>query len=270
MNTRLTNILAAATAVVMISGSSAMALTTQGLLPTGWTGVGGYGSGTPDGDMAAPPSNPGYQYVTSTGGVSGVGSLPGIGGPGTGNGNPTNGSIVTTSIFSALAGAQLVFDFNFMTSDGAGWADYAWARLLDSSDNEVALLFTARTTPGGDTVPGFGMPVPGASLVPASTPIIDNETTWSALGGSSGTCWDTGCGQTGWIQSTFTIENAGNYKLQFGVTNWGDTLYDSAMAVAGAVIDGKPIDPGVVPLPASFGFLAAGMAGIGFLRRRKA
>lgn len=57
-------------------------------------------------------------------------------------------------------------------------------------------------------------------------------TEWSPLGGSSGSCWDNAntCGPTGWIKSSFTIASTGTYYLEFGVNNWGDTAFDSALA----------------------------------------
>jgi len=133
---------------------------------------------------------------------------------------------------------------------------------------EVALLFTARTTLAGNTVPGFSMPTPSATLTPMSTPIDPNASNWSALGSWSGTCFSTGCGSTGWIESSFDIQTDGDYKLQFGVTNWNDDLYDSGMAVAGAVIDGTPIDPTVIPLPGALASLALGMCLLGGYRSR--
>lgn len=247
----------------------AMSATVPGALPTDWVGVGGAGSGTADGDVvAAPYGNGSYTYVTTRGGVEGVGALPGVGG----TGSPTNGSTLTTSVFTAAAGDTLSFFFNFVTSDGSGYADYAWARLLDEDLNEVALLFTARTTPGGSTVPGFSMPEPAATLVPSTVGIIGGGPEWTALGDDTGRCFASGCGYTGWVNSLYEIDTAGNYLLQFGVTNWTDQIFDTGMAIAGATIGGVPIDPSVppVPLPAAGWMLVAGIGGLAALRRRKA
>jgi hypothetical protein len=232
------------------------------------TCVGNCGVLGPDGVVTAPPGGVNYQYVSTWEGDH-EGGLPGIGG--------TNGSVYTTSLFSAEAGDPLAFYFNYITSDGAGFADYAWAQLLNADLTVAALLFTARTTPGGNTVPGFGMPpiADGVTLNPSATPIIDGGPEWSPLGGYSGACFagvGQGCGYTGWIQSMFNIASAGNYYLQFGVTNWSDTAYDSGMAWAGTTIAGVPIDPvdpTVVPEPITMVLLGTGLAGVGALRRRR-
>ncbi|MFV0302685.1 MAG: NF038132 family protein, partial [Paracoccus sp. (in: a-proteobacteria)] len=206
-------------------------------------------------------------YVSTVDGVDGVGALPGVGG----DGDPTSGSVVTTNSFTAAVGESLEFFFNYVTSDGAGYADYGWARLLDSTGNQAALLFTARTTPGGSSVPGFGMPAPEATLTPDTVSIYPG-TVWDVLGvDDSGDCYATGCGHTGWVQSTYAFTTAGEYKLQFGVTNWSDTAYDSGMAFAGAKVGNVIITPppSAVPLPASGVLLVAGMGAIAAIRRRK-
>jgi hypothetical protein len=260
-------LLASAAAGLVLAAADVQAAPTFGA-PAGWTGLGAVGTNTPNGVVATiPPPHTQYLFVTTAGGVAGGGNLLNLGGE-------TNGSRLTSPTFTAAAGDALEFYFNYVTSDGTiGYIEYAWARLLDAADTQVALLFTARTTPGGDTVPGFGMPTPDATLTPPSTPIIPGGPTWDELGGSSGACFGgvgAGCGYTGWIQSSYTITTAGTYKLQFGVTNWGDTLFDSGMAIAGATIGGKPIDPQPVPEPASLALLGLGLLGLGFAARRRA
>jgi hypothetical protein len=256
-------LLASAAAGLVLAAADVQAAPIFGA-PAGWTGLGAVGTGTPNGVVATiPPPHTQYLFVTTAGGVAGGGNLLSHGGE-------TNGSRLTSPTFTAAAGDKLEFYFNYVTSDGGGFADYAWARLLDAADTQVALLFTARTTPGGDTVPGFGMPSPAATLVPPATPIIPGGPTWAELGGSSGACYSAGCGYTGWIQSSYTIATPGTYTLQFGVTNWNDTLFQSGMAIAGATIGGKPIDPQPVPEPASLALLGLGLLGLGFAARRRA
>lgn len=239
-------------------------------LPLTFAIQGNAGTGSPNGHVSAPPApveGSGYYYVSTYKGTNGVGALPSVGG----TGNPTNGSTLTTGLFNANSGDVLNFYFNYVTSDGAGYADYAWARLLDSDANQVALLFTARTTPGGSTVPGFGMPDPGATLTPADVSINAGAPQWSQLGGSSGTCYDTGCGSTGWILSEFKIGLEGQYMLQLGVTNWNDTLYDSGLAFAGLKIGDTEIAPPVsaVPLPGAGWLMMGGLGSLAAMRRRR-
>jgi len=223
-----------------------------------------------NGVVTLPPSGaPSYGWVSTWGGVPGANLsyvLPCINcGPGS-----TNGSILRTDVFAATAGDNLQFDFNYVTTDGAGFADYAWARLLDTSLSEVALLFTARTVVAGSVIPGSGMPAPAATFTPGSVPIIGGAPLWAPLGGSNGTCFTTGCGYTGWVQADYSIASNGNYILEFGVTNWNDTLFDSGLAFSDATIAGNPIVTNVVPVPAGAWTLGSGlMALAGFRRSRR-
>lgn len=192
-----------------------------------------------DGDVERPPTGGEYLYVSTAGGASGTGSLVGVGG----SGIATNGSVLTSKTFNASAGDQVVFSFNYVTSDGSGFADYSWARLLDTKSNASndVILYTARTTTGGATVPGFSMPAPNAKLDPASSPITAGAPIWSPLGSSSGTCYSTGCGYTGWTRATYEVDKDSEYQLQFGVTNWTDTAYDSGMAIKNLTPAFKPV-----------------------------
>jgi hypothetical protein len=186
-------------------------------------------------------------------------------------GGETNGSTFTTSSFVAEAGEILSYYFNYITSDGAGFADYAWAQLQTTTGDAVATLLTARTQPAGSIIPGFDMPDIDATLDPASVPIIPGAPVWSPLGQWSGSCFDDGCGYTDWVHSTFEIASAGTYVLVFGVTNWADQLYDSGLAFGGLMIGDTPIDPPVspVPIPAALPLFLSGLVGMGFLGWRK-
>ncbi|MDR0246813.1 MAG: NF038132 family protein [Burkholderiales bacterium] len=120
----------------------------------------------------------------------------------------TNDSKIQPPLFTVKGGETLSFYFNYVSSDGLGasgtYPDYAWARLLDGSGNEVAMLFAARTTATGDTVPGFNMLPPDATLNPTTALIIalpyyspgGAGPEWTPLGVSSGSCYATGCGDT--------------------------------------------------------------------------
>ncbi len=251
-------------ASALLMGVLAMS-TTAGAssIPSGWTCTGGCGSLGADGVVPLSPiGNSTYQYVTTTGGIGGVGQLSGIGG--------TDGSTLATSLFTVTAGTDLNFYFDYVTSDGAGYADYAWAELFDSSNNPVSLLFTARTLPSGSIVPGSGLPAPTATLNPASVP-IQSGTTWLPLGSWSGACYNSGCGNTGWINSDYTIAVAGSYYLEIGVTNWLDTIYDSGLAMDGVTVGGTPIVPPTnpVPEPSSIVLLITGLCEGAYLLRRR-
>jgi hypothetical protein len=227
-------------------------------IPGTWSCTGNCGTLGANGVVTASPEGGNYGWIASNTGITGLGPFGG-----------TDGSRLRTGVFSAAAGDDLEFYFNYVTSDGAGYADYAWVRVLDATLTEVALLFTARTTTGGDTVPGFGLPAlnPDVTLSPASTPIIPGGPAWSPLGGYSGACWSTGCGYTGWIGMSYEIAAAGNYVLEFGVVDWSDQIYDSGLAFDGILVGGKPIDP--IPEPASLALLGIGLAGLAAMRRRK-
>ena len=251
----------AAAVISLFMAGSASATAFDGGIPAGWTGVGNYGTLGANGVVSTSPEGGNYGWIASNTGITGLG-LPGIGG--------TDGTRLRSGVFSANAGDKLEFYFNYITSDGAGFADYAWARLLDDLLNPVAVLFTARTTPGGDSVPGFGMPPIVADTTPDTVTIIPGGPSWSPLAGDSGRCFDTGCGYTDWVKSVYTIAGAGNYILEFGVVDWSDQIWNSGLAFDGITVGGVPIDPdGDVPEPASLALLGLGLAGLGMFRRRK-
>ncbi len=281
----ITRTFVASSLLLAFSGSVTAAGLFDGGLPTGWTVDGGStsaGTSAADGDVGlAPGGGARYGWVSTASGLVGVGALPGIG---AGNlANAPNGSTLTSTLFSATAGQNLRFFFNYVTSDGAGFADYGWARLLDGGANPVAVLFTARTTPPDNgvpqnSVPGFGLPPIAATLTPGFVSIPDVFVggqrigpTWSPLTETPGACFAEGCGLTGWVQSDYTIAAAGNYLLQFGVTNWDDNGFQSGLAFDGITVGGTPIDQvpvQVVPVPGSILLLASGLVGLLSLRRR--
>jgi uncharacterized RDD family membrane protein YckC len=256
-----------ATAICVALGSSPASA-----IPAGFTCVGNCGNqvGT-DGVVIAPPNGPNSYWISTAGGVPGAGQYPGLIG---GNASATNGSSITTGLFSATAGDPLQFYFNYVTSDGEIFTDYAYARLLNASMTEVALLFSARTVPPpGNIVPGFDFPPSAATLAPPSVS-INLGSTWSPLGTDSGACYDpnntgglSGCGFSGWVLSSYTIPLTGLYYLEFGVSNWRDQAYQSGMAIAGITVAGNPID---VPEPGTLGLVGIGLLGFGLVGRRKA
>ncbi|MEN2787296.1 NF038132 family protein [Sphingomonas qilianensis] len=225
------------------------------------TCIGTCGSGSPNGVVTSPPAfGPGYQYISTVGGLSGAGQIPGVAGG-------TIGSEFLTSVFTATTGDSLNFYFNYVTSDGSGsFTDYAFAELLNNGIH-AAWLFTGRTTPSGNTSPGFGLPANDSVLTPATTAIVSGAPVWSQLGGSSGSCYAAGCGYTGWIGSQYTLAGAGAYQLRFGVTNVGDTAYQSGLAFAGVTINNVPV--GAVPEPATWAMMLLGFGLVGGVMRRK-
>ncbi len=235
--------------------------------------TGACGSLGANGDVSAPPDGSGsYGWISTFGGVNGAGQLASVGG--------TDGSSFATSAFTATAGQNLHYNFNFVSSDGQDapgqfiYEDYASVQLIDvSTGNPVAMLFNARTEPAGTIVPGTGLPPisPGVTLNPASVTMSAGSGTngapnWSPLGDYSGQCWGPGCGLTGWIQSDYTIPADGTYALLFGVTNWGDTVYDSGLAYSGINIGGIPIGEDV-PEPAAWAMLLTGLLSMGAVLR---
>lgn len=229
--------------------------------------VGRCGTTGADGDVTAPPiaGVTTYGWVGTFGGTL-MGGLPEVAD------ESTNGSRFRSAPFSAAAGDQLEFYFNYVTSDGAGYADYAWARLLRGDGSPLATLFTARTTPNGNTVPGFAMPAldPDVTITPATVTITPNGGTaagpiWSPID-ARGDCFDVGCGFTGWVHSAYTVQTGGEFLLEFGVTNWSDDIWDSGFAFQGVQIAGTPVPstPGATQdLPILPGDITPGNPGLG-------
>lgn len=253
--------LAAATALCFSAMASAAPTAFDGGLPSGWTGVGSFGTSGADGVVTASPEGGAYGWVSTNNGVSGA-TLAGVDGS-------ANGSRVLSSVFSASAGDSLEFYFNYVTSDGGDYSDYAWARLLLSDLTQVAVLFTARTTPDGNSVPGVGLPGISAEIDPSFVKINAGGATWSPLGDSPDTCFAAGCGYSGWIKSKYSILDAGDYILEFGVANWRDESYQSGLAFDGITVGGTSVE-NPIPEPASLALLGLGLAGLAWRRRRQA
>lgn len=269
-SSRLASYLVATTFVITLALCSSGAIAASSI-PAGWTCTGSCGSSGADGVVPlSPAGNPAYEWISTNGGILGVGGLAGVTGAG-GRGSSTNGSTLKTITFAAAAHSLLNFDFNYTTTDGGIVSDYAWAELFNSANAPVALLATARTTPGGNTVPGSNMPVPVGTLNPSMVTSQPGLTMWSPLGSSSGACFlgpTQGCGSTGWASSSFTIGTAGSYFLLFGVTNWNDELFDSGLAIDGVTVNGQPISGTAAPEPASLLLLGIGAVPLLLKRRR--
>jgi hypothetical protein len=217
-----------------------------------------------DGVVSAPPGGGTYGWVSTDGGVPGVAT--GLFGGGI---NPTNGSTQTLS-FSANAGDQLQYDFNYVTSDGSGFPDAAWAELKTVANAHIAWLVTAQTQASGTIIPGVNLGVSqDATLTPPAVPIIGGAPIWSPLGGSSNTCWASGCGYTDWVHSAYTIGADGLYLIVFGVVNANDGAFQSGLAFAGLQVGDVVIPVGEVPVPAALPLFVTGLAGLGWLARRR-
>lgn len=233
-------------------------------LPTGWECQGNCGTAEADGDvLLAPGGGERYGWISNHNGAAGV-RLAGVGTPR----DSFNGSLLRSHAFAASAGQVLSFQFNYVTTDGGDFSDYGWVRLLDTGGNQVAMLVTARTSPGGGAVPGFGMPAGAATLDPPYSNVLGPAPVWSPLGPDSGTCYVEPCGVTDWIGARYTIAGSGQYRLEFGVVNWVDASADTGMAFDAIELDGRTLP--AVPEPASATLLALGMAVLGGYQRWRA
>lgn len=245
MRVRIRTLLAATLPLVAVATPDpARAQTFNGGIPALWNCAGNCGTSAANGDIGlAPNAGTRYGWVsTANSTVTGIG-LPGVGGEGA----ATNGSVLRSGVFTAGGGDVLSFWFNYATRDGAGYADYAWSRLLDGNGLQVALLFTARTTISGSVVPGRDMPAPQATLGTATVTMTNRAPVWAPLGASEGSgaqrnCWSRGCGFTGWVSSEFRIAASGSYMLEFGVVNWDIDASDDRSYQSGLAFDGLKIN----------------------------
>ncbi len=234
--------------VMALAMTAAMFVAAPG---TAATCIGNCGTWTPgspvDGVVGPAPTNNGngtgaYDWVSTRGGVLGAARIEGF------SGLATNGSELLSDSFFAAAGSTVTFWFNYVTSDGSDFADYAFAQLQSADTGTVkANLFTARTKPSGTIVPGTDLPDVEARLTPGAVPIKPGGPVWSPLGSDSGNCFSSGCGHTGWVLSEYVVQDAGVYQLRFGASNWSDTAFDSGLAFSGLLLDGNVIGDGSSP-----------------------
>ncbi|SFV14026.1 NF038132 family protein [Pseudoduganella namucuonensis] len=232
-------------------------------LPPGWSCAGDCGTLGPDGAVtAAPLGGERYAYITTLDGVAGN-VLAGVEDQEPGY----SGTTLRSPSFSTTAtGGLLEFHVNYVTSDGSNFMDYAWVRLLDASGAPPGMLFSARTRGDGPTVPGLGMPAPQADIVPFPTPFFGGAPVWSPLALSSGTCYEAGCGYTGWLHVVYAIPGAGDFRLEFGAVNWVDNEHHSGLAVDNVTLDGVTL---AVPEPSSWAMLLAGLGVVASALRRR-
>ncbi|MEQ1527831.1 MAG: NF038132 family protein [Methylococcales bacterium] len=236
----------------------------------------------------SPTTNAQFGYLTTFGGGYGVSPLV-LKNEGHGTENQTNGSKIQSSTFNAGANDALTLYFNYISTDGRGYDDYAWARLVNAATNDTAAwLFTARSnnSNNGNVVPGNVLNRQVDNNLPDELDAVLNDgntvgfdvagTDWVPLGSSSGICWDGAntCGPSGWIKSAYSFAAAGSYFLEFGVINWGDEAYDTALAFD---FDGLQqlnftgvtvVPPVTVPLPGGFMLMSLGMGLITAISRR--
>lgn len=265
--------------LLTLAGSASAASVTLPNDLSNWSCVGTCGGSPADGDVGLSPlGNPRYGAVTTAGsrelGVSPVRLEP--------DALDTNGSRITSPAFQATAGDRINIFFNFVTTDGSSFADYAWARMTDASDDSlVGWLFTARTRDDelNRTVPGPLVPSaefdPNVVLTNYSgwtfnprTPADPVE--WAPLGTR---CYDQGCGFTGWLESSFEVPRSGDFRIEIGVVNWTDESFDTGLAFDFANLEASVPVPIFTPIPeASIGaMMLSGLAVLGLFgayRRR--
>jgi hypothetical protein len=100
------------------------------------------------------------------------------------------------------------------------------------------------------------------------------STVWDPLGVSSGFCWDAAntCGPSGWIHRLH-LSGAGNFVLEFGVVNWGDEVFDSALAFDFSGLGQARFPDAATPAARRAGYIPTspllGLGPMGGLARRK-
>lgn len=212
-----------------------------------WDVVGNFGMSGPDGVVSTPPSgNNTFGYVSTSNGILGPPFVPldGITGP---VGSTQDGSSIISPLFSAGQNSLITLDINYVTSDGGAFADYAWIELLTEANIRQDVIMVFRTNSTTIVVPAASAPVSSGTINPAAPlPVVSGGPSWTALGNSSGTCFSSGCGYTGWVSVSYIIQVGGKYKLKIGIANWIDRRFASAIAVDSIKVDGNFFNP---PLP---------------------
>lgn len=269
----------AALPVLLLATATAQALPLSPDLAR-WTCTGVCSATASDGDIVLSPTGSAkYGFVTTAESLAtGVSPLS-LDPNSRGGGTETNGSSYRSPLFTAAANETLSIWFNYVSTDGKGYDDYAWARLIDASTSAtVAWLFVAESTNSGthNIVPGS---VLRRSEFDADAVIVDfkswnyhsktstDQIDWSPLGFSNGTCWRDnadGCGYTGWLNSQLNIAAAGSFRLEVGVVNWGDGAYDSGLA-----FDFNGLVATNVPEPAALPTMLAGLAALALIALRR-
>lgn len=142
---------------------------------------------------------------------------------------PTNGSAFRIT-FDALAGDQLLFDWNFITREALPleplYTDFGWSDLaFEGTSLDTSSLGDANTGPFFDT-------------------------------------GNNNYDQTGWQTATIVLPSSGTYTLTLGVMDVQDTLTDSFMVFDWVRLSRAP-EPGTAPL------LMLGLLGLAWHGRRR-
>jgi hypothetical protein len=227
--------------------------------PAGWSLIGAGGYSGPVTNLE-PTDGSHFGWITTAGGTASPDLKHG----------DANGTILLSSLFEVSASTPLSFDANFLSTDGGGSDDYALVRLLDgTSGHALATLYSARTrgetgeSPEHKIVPGYGFGLsPGVDLTPGEEEFEGVAVLLGGIqygperyGGGPG-------GPTGWAHSSYLLD-AGSYRLEFVVANFGDGERPSALAMDNVQLGGSG-----VPEPSAAVLAGIGIVLIGLRRMR--